>query len=63
MTLRALSGGHVTADDRQVGERPAELVDGLEHHLGVAVGRIDHDHVGAGAHQGLGPLEPVGTDA
>ena len=52
----ALGGGHVAADDLAAGKVGLDPFHHVQHALGVAVGRVHHQHVHAGVHQGLDPF-------
>ena len=54
-----LGGAGVAAHHRHVGEAVAQLLHGPLHHLGVAVGDVDDQHIGSGSDQGLGPVQEV----
>ena len=58
-----LGGAGVAAHHRHVGEAVAQLLHGPLHHLGVAVGDVDDQHVGPGFDQGLGPVQEVAPGA
>ncbi len=57
------AGGHVAADDLNVGIGFANPADALQHALAVAVSGVDHDHVHVGGNQRGDALLGVTADA
>ena len=59
---RRLAGRDVAGDHLRLVRQPLHRGDGLQHHLRMAVRRVDHDHVAAGREQPLGALEALVAD-
>ena len=57
--LGTVGRGHVAGDDLGIIAQPLGLLDPLQHALGMAMRRVDHQHVDAGIEQSLGPRQPL----
>ena len=58
-----LGRGHIAADDLQIRVLRLEPAQVLQHIARVAVGGVEHEHVGAGIDQGRRPLRGIGRGA
>lgn len=58
-----LGSSYVTGDELYVGIEGLNTLDTVENILGVAVGRVQSQHVGPRLHQGCHPVQHIGGNA
>ena len=59
----AVGGHHVAGDEGRVGASGPDRLDDVEHLRLVPVGGVDHEDIGAHAHQLGGTTDRIGVDA